>query len=251
MQPPGSRGMDAPQQPGMGQPGAATPLLTQMAGFKKRIMEANPDADPATVAQAVLDLADLASKDTTAQTRLLATQMTQQGGLERTLATIQGRLEGIDKQQEGADNRQQMRTAAVQAHQQSQQAFTLARDRYLQGFAGMKEADKVAVRGALQKWQGALALQRTILNTKPDDADAQKKAADAVDTAEQEYNDLLLGKKKPAPADNSDDGDATPAPNPKAAKGMPPQDPSKLPDGTTATKGGVTYTVKAGKWVKS
>ena len=201
-------------QGGGGQPGQATPLLTQMAGFKQKIMAANPNADPGAVSLAVMQLADLASKDNTNETRLLALQLTQQNRFDIAMEQIQGRLAAVDKQQQGAgdrvatqqsgaDKRAALSADAQAQHQQAQQAFTMARDNYLRGFSGMRDADKVKVRGALQKWQGALANQRTIINAQPDDDDAQKKAADAVDAAEANYNSIKLGggdTAAPAPA---------------------------------------------------
>jgi hypothetical protein len=219
-------------------------VLTQLAKFRDRIMAANPDADPGAVAIAAMQLAELAAKDSTNETKLLAQQMLIQGRAETTMAQINARMDVVQAQQgganaraagaqAGADKRASMRTDASAAHQQSQQAFTIARDQYMRGFAGMKEADKVKARGALQKWQGALANQRTIINAKPDDADAQKQAQAAVDTAEDQYNAITVGgggedaapakPRAPAPA-------AGGAPAAGAWKSMP-GDPSAPPAG--------------------
>lgn len=91
-----------PAQP-MGIPGGG--LMAQLAAMKQRIMQANPDAPPQAVSEALRAGMELLKADNSQDTRLLIAQMTQQNGLWKTTETILGRLEGIEKEQAGAMER--------------------------------------------------------------------------------------------------------------------------------------------------
>ena len=236
-------GPGGPQpQPG-GQP-LGGGLMNALAAMKQRIMAANPNADPATVMMAIQGAADLLKADNSQETRLLIAQMGQQGKLETALAQIQGRLEGIDKQQTGATDRKQMGIDAQTALQQSKQSFDRARQDFIAKQATMKETDRAKYRGALQKWMGAQRQLAVLTTSTPGNADGIAKAQQAVDQAEQEYNALTLGGatgSPGAPSPQPPGGGPAPVPLPGGTVAVPPPG---IPDGApTATddKGNKVY----------